>query len=400
MNTRSRMHRSRESVVTRSKPAYRWVRRQIRLVLKHIRARLRLYLLWLALVGTAAAGIWSLVNFWDWLQIEQVGDAVNRESGSTTLRNIGLVVAGVVALPLALWRSWVAQRQADTARQSLLNERYQQSAAMLGSDVLAVRLAGIYALDRLAKAHPQQYHIQIMQVFSAFVRNPTVERRGETGQGSQETGEAADTHEDGGIHPRQDVGAIMEAIATRIAEGIEIEAELEFHYDFRKADLCGLDLYRIKGASFVGVILTDANLSGIQLSPGTDLSSIRYGYGVNLSKARLNGVNFTASNLWEADLSEALLNRSDLQIADLRYADLSGATLANANMSGAELRDAILSGTKFAHDDYPPARGLTQDQIDKACADRDNPPKLDGVLDAYTGEQLVWRVKPPDDTSD
>ncbi len=50
-----------------------------------------------------------------------------------------------------------------------------------------------------------------------------------------------------------------------------------------------------------------------------------------------------------------------------------------------------MSGTKFAVKDYRPARGLTQAQLDQARADPDNPPKLDGVEDAVTGKQLVWR---------
>ena len=62
------------------------------------------------------------VYFWCWL--------VADESGSTTIRNLGLVIAAIVALPLAIWRSIVAERQAataqrqsETAQSSLLNER-------------------------------------------------------------------------------------------------------------------------------------------------------------------------------------------------------------------------------------------------------------------------------------
>ena len=130
------------------------------------------------LVVAVAVGIWSLVNYWDWLQITPDG----KESGSTTVRNIGLVIAALVALPLAIWRSLVAQRHADTAQQNLLNERYQQGAEMLGSEVLSVRLGGIYALRRLSEEHPKQYHVQIMQLFCAFVRNPTEDNGNEAGR--------------------------------------------------------------------------------------------------------------------------------------------------------------------------------------------------------------------------
>ena len=63
--------------------------------------------------------------------------------------------AAGVGLPLAIWRTKTADRQADTAQQSLLNERYQKGAEMLGNSALAVRMGGIYALQRLAEDHPE-----------------------------------------------------------------------------------------------------------------------------------------------------------------------------------------------------------------------------------------------------
>ena len=144
-------------------------------------ARAKLGLLALLLLAAAVAlGVWSLINFWDWLQTGPDGP----KSGSTTVRNLGLVIGGVAAILLAVWRSRVAERQAgaaqsqsDTAQQSLLHERYQRGAEMLGSKVLTVRLGGIYALQRLAAEHPEQYHVQITQLFCAFAQHPTKDER-------------------------------------------------------------------------------------------------------------------------------------------------------------------------------------------------------------------------------
>ena len=103
--------------------------------------------------------------FWDWLSFD--------ESGGTTIRNVGLITAAVTALPLAIWRGLVAERLADAAHQSLRNERYQKGAEMLGNEVLSVRLGGIYALRRLVEDHPNEYHIQIIELLCAFARHPT-----------------------------------------------------------------------------------------------------------------------------------------------------------------------------------------------------------------------------------
>ena len=94
--------------------------------------------------------VWR-VDGWDsvWMWLGE--RSVSRESKSTTIRNVGLLLAGFVAIWFALWRSRVASRQANTAHHSLLNERYQKAVDMLGSDQMSVRLGGIYALQALIK---------------------------------------------------------------------------------------------------------------------------------------------------------------------------------------------------------------------------------------------------------
>ena len=185
--------------------------------------------LWLAgAVGVVLIG--GILSGWFWDKLG--GDT---ESFSTTLRNVALVIGGVAAILLAVWRSRVSERQAtiaqyqaETAQQSLMNERYQRGAEMLGSEVLSVRLGGIYALQRLAVEHPNQYHIQIMRLFCAFVRLPTKDQSLEVGQAAIEPGTLV------GI--RQDVEAIMEAIGSRAQSRIDIERKEDFRLDLRGAN--------------------------------------------------------------------------------------------------------------------------------------------------------------------
>lgn len=75
-------------------------------------------------------------------------------------------------------------------------------------------------------------------------------------------------------------------------------------------------------------------------------------------------------------------------------------------MSGADLWLANLSGTVLVRPRTPtglpekpdrrPVTGLTQEELNEARADPTRPPNLDGVLDAETGEPLVWRGAPLD----
>ena len=80
---------------------------------------------------------------------------------------------------------------------------------------------------------------------------------------------------------------------------------------------------------------------------------------------------------------------SKLEGARLEGADLSGADLVHADMRGASLAGTNLTATSLSG-----AKGLTQDQLDQACTDPDNPPKLDRAHDAKTGKPLEWHGQP------
>ena len=370
--------------------------------------------------GIIAAVVVISIQFWGWLSGE--------ESGSTTIRNIALVVAGAIALGLALWRSGVAERQANTAQQGLLNERYQKGAEMLGSGVLSVRLGGIYALQRLAQEYPKQYHVQIMQLFCAFVRLPAKDQSLEPDHVEIEPGTLL------GIRP--DVEAILKAIGSRAKSEIAIERKSDFRLDLRGVDLPHVQLLdanlsnamfhhaKLPGANIANTDLTDAFFNYSDLS-GAEFRDVNFNrtrfFAAHLSGAILQDAEFTDTDFHNADLSDANLWRANLHGAifqdaklchawlesanlsnsDLLGADLSGARLMKTDLSGAQflsasldnanLTDANLSGVAFSVGGPQMAKGLTQAQLDQAWANPNDTPNLTGVIDAETGLQLVWR---------
>ena len=307
--------------------------------------------LWITLSAIfLAVEVGLSVWFWCWLTTEG-------ESASTTIRNIGFVMAGTVALPLAIWRGLVAngqassaQRQAETAQNSLLTERYERGAEMLGNAVLSVRLGGVYALERLAAENPEEYHLQVMKLFCAFVRNPTKDES------------IADP-----IRPqfmtselREDIQATLTAIGRRGERGIGIEVEV----GFTPLDLHGADL-------------TGADLAGLNLA------------GADLRQAKLARANFMNANLAGALLAGANLFNPYYR-ADVGSEE---ALMESVTQTRLIFNNANVSGTYFSLEGMYPASGIFQEQLDYACADPDEPPKLDGVYDMENGEQLVWRGK-------
>jgi uncharacterized protein YjbI with pentapeptide repeats len=96
--------------------------------------------------------------------------------------SIGVGSGGVIVLYLS-WRRQramedtlahqerVAESTEDDARERRITDLYTKAADQLGSDKAAVRLAGLYALERLAQDHSKQRQT-IVNVFCAYLRMP------------------------------------------------------------------------------------------------------------------------------------------------------------------------------------------------------------------------------------
>ena len=231
---------------------------------------------WVTFVLTVT--VWVSYDHWCWLS--------DGESGSTTVRNLGLMVAALIGLPIAIWRSVVAERQSETAQRRLMNERYQKGAEMLGSEVPSVRLGGIYDLTRLAREQPGDYHMQILSLLCAFVRNPPA-------------------YETDGSKLRADVQEVMTAIGSRTEEQIATEKGELSPLNFSGADLQSMDLER---ASINTMMVTGkrANLERAILT-ATNLRNAKLDYA-NLTGAQLFGSDLTDASMFETNLTSAVLS--------------------------------------------------------------------------------------------
>lgn len=359
-----------------------------------MRAFLKLSSFWFGILALLflAAAVAASKEWWGWLHPKEPTTVSNSE----TLRNVGLLIGGGLAFVFAGWRAWVAERQANatqtqaqmaqnqaaTAQKSLLNERYQRGAEMLGSDVLSTRLGGIYALEGLAEEHPSQYHIQIMKLFCSFVRNPAPRSSGQDEIGGDEVTEI-----------REDVQAVMDAIGGRGVAGLAIEKEVNFTLDLHGADL---SFARLSGANLEGANLTGAKLRfanffethllspdlsepiptrenqpqarpilmGEHISPdlagmedrraNLSLSILTDGdlHGAHLLGANLSGAQIMNANLSECRIIYANFRRAVLIGANLSQAFMVGTDLSGAQLGGANLEDAQLSSTKLYGADF------------------------------------------------
>ena len=248
------------------------------------------------LVGLVCAVLFVL---WQLGQVTLVAQQV-------TLVQILTAIVVLVGLYWTSRRVLAAEETVRVAQEGHITDRFTQAIAHLGADNMAIRLGGIYALERIAK-ESEKDHGPIMEVLTAFVREHAPAQKERNTPATSTT-------------PPPDIEAILTVIGRRETTG-----------QHRGADR--LDLFRTQLA---WMILPGATLRGATLCAATL-------WRTDLREADLRGADLSAATLWRTDLREADLRGANLSGANLNIADLRGADLCGANLSGALLRNAILS---------------------------------------------------------
>jgi uncharacterized protein YjbI with pentapeptide repeats len=320
------------------------------------------------------------------------------ENGARATLALILAAAGLLLGLAIVWRRYELSRELKT------HERFAQAVEQLGSERAdgsartEARLAGAYALERLARESEREYW-PVVEVLTAYVRENAAWRGAEHGLGS------------GPSRPAADIQAVLAVLGRRVAPpGPASEQRL---LDLRETDLrganlagCRLESVILQGAHLeqvdaTGAALSRSNLRDAQLA-GASLSDVDL-EGASLARANLEGARLKGANLTGADLSGASLRGADLweanlrgcnlKDADLRGADLSQSVLDEAILWRADLQDAVLTGAHLreAHlerANLAGASGLTWEQGQDAYTDENT------VLPEYLLPEELRRSRP------
>ena len=344
-----------------------------------------------AAIVVIVAGFWLARCFWWWLHPVGAADVSN----SDTLRNVGLLIGGVIAFLFGVWRAWVAERQADasqgqtaasirqvdavqvqveatqrqaeTAQQSLLNERYQRGAEMLASSILHARLGGIYALQSLAEEALEQYHVEILLLFCAFARDPDGDQ-GPVGYS---------TVDPNGVlwHSlRPDVQAAVEGVSRILKARNYSRGDFAFDIDLR-------------GARLNGIRLESGYLSGADLSYA------------QLVRADLENTVLRGANLLRVQLLNSILRRTDLSRCEMYRTDFTDAVLDHARLDGGRFTDCNFAQASFLEASVANAvfsdTPITQHQLNQTRASPFDPPIfLTDPVDPQTDRPLNFHGEP------
>jgi hypothetical protein len=218
------------------------------------------------------------------------------------------------------WQESQGNQQLELALSSQITDRFTKAIDQLGSLNKAVRIGGIFALERIAldslRDKRATYTLQsIAYTLATFVR---------------ETQPSANIQDSSYIPMLKirapDVQAAMTVLCRSPLCDIRVNASNADLRDLSRTDL-RLDLSRVD--------LRRASLSGARLD------------GVNLWGTRLEGADLRRAHLRCAGLSDAHLGRLDLMGKDYEYgADLSDSDLTDAYLDNVKgLREAKKTGT-------------------------------------------------------
>ncbi|WP_169786254.1 pentapeptide repeat-containing protein [Streptomyces yerevanensis] len=233
--------------------------------------------------------------------------------------------AALIAL-IFTWQS-VSQTYANLnlSEEGQITDRYTAAVVNLGEKSEALRLGGVYALQRIMQDSPRDQPA-IVNVLSSFVRsNAQADSWTVPGTWAIKCDPVSLPREvESSTPPPQPAADVRAAIDVLVSRDRGRDRGVKV--DLRFADLRGVEL-------------RDQNLSGFLLS-GADLRSARIAY----------------ADLREADLLRARLDEADLTGANLQGSVLQGADLQGSELSGADLSGSHLAGANFAHAEMSEAR--------------------------------------------
>lgn len=254
-------------------------------------------------------------------------------------------------------------RTYQSSREGQVTDRYTAAVNQLGNTEVAVRLGGIYALERIAVDSARD-RTTIIEILAALIRAASRPTDAET--------------------PSAEVTAAL-SVLSRLPGANQPRT-----LDLRGSDLRGL---RLEGLRLAGADLSGARLDGAHI-PGANLQRTKLDRVVapkvtltlaDLRNVVATGAKFAGAYLDQVDLRNADIHGGEFQACSMRGIDGRHATLESAHLdlaqlqaaddgtptrlAGAWLTKAVLAKANVAGVDLGGVLGLTKAQHDAAHSD-------------------------------
>jgi uncharacterized protein YjbI with pentapeptide repeats len=307
------------------------------------------------------------LSYKDWLEYQ-----INYRDSWARLIGGLFVFFGIL---IAFHRLNIARDDQKIAQEEQMTNRFSKAAELLGHENISVRMAALYALERIANDSDKDYDV-IMETIAAYIRslNPLIEPEKET---TEDTNAAMNIL--GQRKRKNSISSLNSINLSKLKLTSKKKDFSDFSFlgvNFSKSDLRYVNFSKseLKEAIFNQSTLNHANFTYAHLPRST------------IIKASLENANFTHANLISADLqgsnlndsilnmahctntnfSDAQLRNADLQNASLHKANLDSSFLNKANLEGADLNLATMKEAYLIEANLATAKHLTWDQLESA----------------------------------
>ncbi len=105
-------------------------------------------------------------------------------SGSSL--GVGGVTVALIGAPFVIWRSIVAQKQADIAEHGLITDRIYKAVEGLGHEDAAVRMGAILSFEKIMTDSPID-RIMVLKILNAYIEHHQPAQIGDGASGIQDT---------------------------------------------------------------------------------------------------------------------------------------------------------------------------------------------------------------------
>lgn len=267
--------------------------------------------LWGAVVAGAILLFFAMVVYGPSILAEQL-EPLTRAQRMTTVNQARSALVQMAGGLAVLGGFFYTVRTYKLSRLGQVTSRYESAIVQLGSENLAVRVGGIYALEQLGHEAPFVRQ-PIIDLLVSFVHTRSAELV--TQQSGQRRWRSSRS-----VVVADDIEIAFGVLSRRWPKARIRQVDLD-GVSLRKVRLRGISLDRatLSGAHLIGVSLVDASLQRASLR------------GVVLVDSDLSGAKLCHADLRDADMRGAILYETDFKGATLNGCDLRGCELSDAN---------------------------------------------------------------------
>lgn len=255
-----------------------------------------------------------------------------------TMRVLTLISGIIVAIVL-ISQFNQTNKQIEIQEKGKSADRFRDGIELLGSPNDAIVIGGIYLLDNLAHEYPDEYAVQVFEIFCGYLRTDSKLNWKEHRQIYSDSSIIDSLILSQYIFPNK-YQTIIDKVFKDSTQFFLNSIGKNYKIDLRGACFVNADLSKV---NFIGANLESSNMCWSSLdSSNLESANLRF---AELIESNLSNAILVCADMSGAKLQGAYLSRTQMQGVRLDVTSMEGAFLMLANLEGAFLVSTHLEGS-------------------------------------------------------